>query len=90
VICVVAFIGIATADWDRWWSDARYQTTDNAYIKADSTILKSRMTGFISQINKEDYQVVKRGEVIAEINKKEQILNRQAALAEYQKAQLAL
>lgn len=48
VICVVAFIGIATADWDRWWSDARYQTTDNAYIKADSTILKSRMTGFIS------------------------------------------
>ncbi|MCS6742694.1 hypothetical protein NOM94_22940, partial [Acinetobacter baumannii] len=45
---------------------------------------------FISQINKEDYQVVKRGEVIAEINKKEQILNRQAALAEYQKAQLAL
>ncbi|EOY6910078.1 hypothetical protein ACQDBC_001673 [Proteus mirabilis] len=41
VICVVAFIGIATADWDRWWSDARYQTTDNAYIKADSTILKS-------------------------------------------------
>lgn len=90
VICVVAFICIATADWDRWWSDARYQTTDNAYIKADSTILKSRMTGFISQINKEDYQVVKRGEVIAEINKKEQILNRQAALAEYQKAQLAL
>ncbi|MGE9715642.1 HlyD family secretion protein, partial [Escherichia coli] len=48
------------------------------------------MTGFISQINKEDYQVVKRGEVIAEINKKEQILNRQAALAEYQKTQLAL
>ena len=34
VICVVAFIGIATADWDRWWSDARYQTTDNAYIKS--------------------------------------------------------
>ena len=26
VICVeFAFIGLATADWDRWWSDARYR-----------------------------------------------------------------
>lgn len=52
VICVITFIGIAIIDWDKWWSDARYQTTDNAYIKTDTTILKSRMTGFILDVKK--------------------------------------
>ncbi|MEQ4897753.1 HlyD family secretion protein [Proteus vulgaris] len=90
VICVITFIGIAIIDWDKWWSDARYQTTDNAYIKTDTTILKSRMTGFILDVKKENYQYVKKGEVIATINNNEQILNKEAAISELKKAQLQL
>ncbi|XOY29838.1 HlyD family secretion protein [Proteus cibi] len=88
VIFVIVFIVIATLDWDKWWSDARYQTTDNAYVKTDPTILKSRVTGFISEIKKEDYQIVKKNEVIASINNNEQLLNKAVANAELEKAQL--
>ncbi|MBI6528260.1 HlyD family secretion protein [Proteus vulgaris] len=90
VILVIILITTATLDWDKWWSDARYQTTDNAYIKTDPTILKSRMTGFISEIKKEDYQFVKQGDIIASINNNEQLLNKEAAIAEFKKAQLQL
>ncbi|WP_286145801.1 HlyD family secretion protein [Shigella sp. FC1967] len=90
VIFVIIFIVVATLDWDKWWSDARYQTTDNAYVKTDPTILKSRVTGFISEIKKEDYQIVKQNEVIASINNDEQLLNKEVAIAELKKSTITI
>ena len=86
VLFVAGLIIFTMTDWDRWRSGARYQETDNAYIKSDSAVLKSRMTGFISRIAAEDYQFVRKGELIAEINKKELLISRSIAKARLEKA----
>ncbi|MEX6224370.1 HlyD family secretion protein [Providencia hangzhouensis] len=86
VLCIGFLIFFATLNWDQWQGTKRYQESNNAYIKADSAILKSRMTGYVSRILVDDYQLVKRGDVIAEINNKERF-KQQIAQANYQKAQ---
>nr|WP_282555276.1 biotin/lipoyl-binding protein [Providencia stuartii] len=48
------------------------------------------MTGYISRILVEDYQYVREGDVIAEINNQEELLNQQIAKANYKKAQQQL
>lgn len=87
VLCIGFLIFFATLNWDQWQGTKRYQESNNAYIKADSAILKSRMTGYVSRILVDDYQLVKRGDVIAEINNQEEHFKQQIAQANYQKAQ---
>ncbi|MDN0010944.1 HlyD family secretion protein [Providencia stuartii] len=90
LLCVGVLVAMTTLNWDRWQSNRRYQESNNAYIKSDSAILKSRMTGYISRILVEDYQYVREGDVIAEINNQEELLNQQIAKAKYKKAQQQL
>lgn len=90
LLCVGVLVAMTTLNWDRWQSNRRYQESNNAYIKSDSAILKSRMTGYISRILVEDYQYVREGDVIAEINNQEELLNQQIAKANYKKAQQQL
>lgn len=90
VLCIGVLILFTTLNWDRWLGSKRYQESNNAYIKADSTILKSRMTGYVSRILVDDYQFVLRGDVIAEINNQEDLFKQQIAKANYQKAEQQL
>ncbi|ELZ5940488.1 MULTISPECIES: HlyD family secretion protein [Providencia] len=87
VLCIGILVAITTFNWNRWQSNQRYQESNNAYIKSDSAILKSRMTGYISRILVDDYQYVHQGEVIAEINNQEELLNQKIAKAKYIKAE---
>lgn len=90
VLCIGCLILLTTLNWGQWQGNRRYQESNNAYIKADSAILKSRMTGYVSRILVDDYQFVQRGDVIAEINNQEERFNLQIAQANYQKAQQQL
>ncbi|HGN1706451.1 TPA: HlyD family secretion protein [Providencia rettgeri] len=90
VVCIGFFIFFTTLNWDQWQGSKRHQASNNAYIKADSVILKSRMTGYISRILVDDYQYVHLGDVIAEINHQEEEIKQHIAQANYQKAQQQL
>ena len=58
------------ADFGHYYlTTGRYlQTTDDAYIKADSTIIAPKVSGYISQVLVADNEPVKAGELLARID----------------------
>jgi membrane fusion protein (multidrug efflux system) len=63
--------GIAVgADYGyRYWTVGQYlETTDDAYVKADSTTVAPKVSGYIAEVLAEDNQRVAAGEVLARID----------------------
>ena len=65
---IVAMAWIVAAHWDRWTGATRYQRTDDAYMSGDVTPLSAKVSGYITRVWVEDYQRVKRGDPIVEID----------------------
>ena len=70
----VAFVAVAAAlvwelatRWDRWAGATRFETTDDAYLSGDLTPLSAKVSGHVVALHVRDFAVVKRGEVLAEI-----------------------
>jgi membrane fusion protein, multidrug efflux system len=54
---------------DYYFTTGRYlQTTDDAYVKADSTIIAPKVPGYIGEVAVTDNQPVKAGELLARID----------------------
>jgi membrane fusion protein (multidrug efflux system) len=52
-----------------YWSSARFvESTDDAYVQADSTTVASRVSGYVSAVLIEDHQSVNAGQVLAQID----------------------
>jgi membrane fusion protein, multidrug efflux system len=68
VVVVLAFIAIVTVRWDDWISDMSIQTTDDAYIRAETTRLSARVSGAVLSVDVNDFQRVKAGEVLVQID----------------------
>ena len=61
---------VALGTWGvRYWSVGRFiESTDDAYVKADSTTVAPRISGYIAQVLVKDNQPVKAGQVLARID----------------------
>ncbi|WEK46580.1 MAG: HlyD family secretion protein [Candidatus Andeanibacterium colombiense] len=44
------------------------QTTDNAYVRGQTTLISPQVTGYVTQVTVQDYQQVKAGQVLARID----------------------
>ncbi|MEJ0093973.1 MAG: HlyD family secretion protein [Methylocella sp.] len=53
--------------WNRWTGAARYETTDDAYMTGDITPLSTKVSGYIDKVAVRDYQTVRKGDLIVEI-----------------------
>ena len=52
-----------------YWTVGRYlESTDDAYVKADSTIIAPKVSGYIAKVLVGDNQTVKAGQVLARID----------------------
>ncbi|MGY3470722.1 multidrug resistance efflux pump [Bradyrhizobium sp. LM6.11] len=52
-----------------YWTTGRYlETTDDAYVKADSTIIAPKVSGYIAKVLVSDNEKVKAGQVLAKID----------------------
>lgn len=52
-----------------YWTSGRYlESTDDAYVKADSTIIAPKVSGYIAQVLVGDNQPVKAGQLLARID----------------------
>ena len=52
-----------------YWVNGRYlETTDDAYVKADSTIIAPKVSGYIAKVLVSDNEKVKAGQVLAKID----------------------
>jgi membrane fusion protein, multidrug efflux system len=68
VLAALGFIALATQRWDAWTGNARIQATDDAYVRADLTRLSSRVAGEVLKVAVSDYQRVKAGDLLVQID----------------------
>jgi membrane fusion protein (multidrug efflux system) len=54
--------------WDRWTGAARFETTDDAYISGDVTPLSAKVSGYIKSVAVKDFQLVKKSDLIVEVD----------------------
>jgi membrane fusion protein (multidrug efflux system) len=69
IIGIVAVASMLTAVTYRYVTVGQYvMSTDNAYVRADSTIIAPRISGYISEVLVGDNEEVKAGRVLARID----------------------
>jgi membrane fusion protein, multidrug efflux system len=68
VLAAFGFIALATLRWDEWVGNAVIQSTNDAYIKSDMTRLSSRVAGEVLVVAVDDFQRVKAGDLLVQID----------------------
>lgn len=85
----IAVLAGAIVAGDRYWTVGRFQiSTEDAYIKADTTVVAPKVAGYVSDVLVADNQPVRAGQVLARIDDRDlraaldqAKANEQAALA---------
>jgi membrane fusion protein (multidrug efflux system) len=68
VIVALGFVGLATLRWDAWVGNAGTQTTSDAYVRAEMARLSSRVAGEVLKVTVSDFQRVKAGDLLVQID----------------------
>ena len=68
MLIAFGFIALATLRWDAWVGSAVIQSTNDAYVKADVTRLSSRVAGEVLTVAVDDFQRVKAGDLLVQID----------------------
>jgi membrane fusion protein (multidrug efflux system) len=68
VLVALGFVALATQRWNEWTGNERVQVTDDAYVRADLTQLSSRVAGEVLTVAFQDFQHVKAGAVLIQID----------------------
>ena len=68
---ILALIGalvlVVFREWNWWVSSSALQSTDDAYLQADTTPLAAKVPGYVSRVLVQDFQRVHGGDVLVEI-----------------------
>ncbi|UVM58415.1 HlyD family secretion protein [Pseudomonas sp. B21-012] len=84
VVAVLVFGGY-------WFSTGRFlETTDDAYVRADWVALSPRVAGYVAQVEVDDDQAVKAGDVLVRLQNRDYQARRDQAEAGVAEAQAAL
>jgi membrane fusion protein (multidrug efflux system) len=71
-VCFVIGAGVlawyVAGHWNRWTGAARYEATDDAYTAGDVTPLAAKVSGYVATVGVTDYQTVRKGDLIVEID----------------------
>jgi membrane fusion protein (multidrug efflux system) len=69
VLAVAVFLFLAIrGHWDSWKSNAKLQKTNDAYVTGDQIPLSTRISGTVQRVDVRDYQSVKAGQPIVELD----------------------
>ncbi|MEA2796221.1 MAG: rane fusion protein multidrug efflux system [Bradyrhizobium sp.] len=68
VLAAFGFIVLATLRWDAWVGGAVIQTTNDAYVRAELTRLSSRIAGEVLIVAANDFQRVRAGDLLVQID----------------------
>ena len=88
VIVAVVATGIFLRNHNE--SDASRQSTDDAYVRADFTLVAPRVNGQITRVLVDDNETVKAGQLLAEIDDRDFRVAVQGAKADVMAAQAAI
>ncbi|MGA9268627.1 MAG: biotin/lipoyl-binding protein, partial [Rhodomicrobium sp.] len=68
---LIALAGAAHFGWD-YWTVGRFEiSTDDAYVKADSTTIAPKVSGYIAAVLVGDNESVKAGQILARIDNRD-------------------
>jgi membrane fusion protein (multidrug efflux system) len=67
-VAAVLVLVICATQWNRWEGAARYQTTDDAYLQTNLTPLSAQIAGYVQDVPVQDYDHVKAGQLIVQID----------------------
>ncbi len=68
-LVAVALIGIAGGGGWYWWTTARFfESTDNAYVQGDISVISPKIAGYVREVRVVDNQQVRAGDVLALID----------------------
>lgn len=89
---LIALTALATLSFGGWkyWAEQDYVTTDNAYIKADITVVSPEVNGRVVELYIADNQWVKAGEPLFAIDNQDYLANVNIANAAIEVAKSAL
>ncbi len=68
VAAALGFVALATLRWDAWVGNATTQTTNDAYVRAKLTQLSSRVAGEVTTVAVDDFQRVRAGQLLVQID----------------------
>jgi membrane fusion protein, multidrug efflux system len=67
LVLAAALMIVVAGDWNRWVGSAIEQSTDDAYLRADTTPLAAKSAGYVRSVPVADFQKVKAGDLLVEI-----------------------
>jgi membrane fusion protein (multidrug efflux system) len=67
LLVAVAIVVLFTTQWNRWVGNATRQDTDDAYVRGDVTPLSARVEGYVRDVPVTDFQIVKKGDLLVQI-----------------------
>ena len=76
--------------WDRWTGAARFESTDDAFVAGDVTPLSARVSGYVTEMPVNDFQAIRKGDLIAVIDPSDYKAQLDLAQANLAAAQAAL
>jgi membrane fusion protein (multidrug efflux system) len=68
LVFVAFLIWYTAGHWDRWTGAARFESTDDAFVAGDVTPLSARVSGYITEMPVNDFQTIRKGDLIAVID----------------------
>ena len=63
-----AIVALFATRWDAWIGERSRQTTDDAYVRGDITPLSAQVEGYVRLVAVSDFQLVKAGDLLVEID----------------------
>jgi membrane fusion protein (multidrug efflux system) len=66
-IVAIGIIIVVSTNWTRWEGGAGWQTTNDAYLQADLTPLSAKVAGYVRELPVQDYERVRKDQVIAQL-----------------------
>ena len=68
LIAAAVIVVLFATQWNRWVGAAYRQTTDDAYVRGDLTPLSAQIDGDVRRVPIDDFQQVKKGDLLVQID----------------------
>jgi membrane fusion protein (multidrug efflux system) len=66
-IVAIGIVIVVSTNWTRWEGGSGWQRTDDAYLQSDLTPIAAKVTGYVRELPIEDFQHVRKGQLLAQL-----------------------
>ena len=67
LLMAAGIVFLVAGNWNTWASERASQETDDAYVRADLTPLSTKVAGLVATVAVSDYQAVKSGDLLVQL-----------------------